>query len=164
METLTRKDKKYYEALLENNEISNKSSISLLNYAWIDTSLGLMLAIADKLELYLLEFVERKRLETEIKLLLKKSKGAIKKVKIDSSYPIKFIEKELKLYFNGQLTEFNTPYCMLGSPFQKKVWEELIKIPYGQTRSYLEQAKMLGNPDAVRAVANANGMIWNELF
>lgn len=116
---------------------------------------GAMIAISDEKLLYLLEFVDRRGLELEIERLRIKTKSAIIP---GSTKPILMIEEELKLYFNGTLQKFNTPIYLLGSPFQKMVWQELINIPYGKTRSYLNQAKALGKPTSYRAVANANGM------
>ncbi len=113
-----------------------------------------MLAIADEEALYLLEFVERRGLEREIERLRNKLKAAIVPGDVR---PIHTIRDELKAYFNGTLKEFKTPIRLLGSPFQKRVWEELMRIPYGQTRSYAEQAKAMGQATAYRAVANANG-------
>lgn len=71
--------------------------------------------------------------------------------------PINSIEKELKIYFEGNLLEFKTPLQLLGSPFQKRVWEALKKIPPGETRSYSDLAIAIGRPSAFRAVAQANG-------
>ncbi|WP_040255919.1 methylated-DNA--[protein]-cysteine S-methyltransferase [Rickettsia hoogstraalii] len=126
-----------------------------LKSAWLDTPLGSMLVISDEERLYLLDFAESKGLEHKIKRLKAKTKSAITE---DRTKPILSIEEELKLYFNGTLQKFNTPIYLLGSPFQKMVWQELINIPYGKTRSYLNQAKALGKPTSYRAVANANGM------
>jgi O-6-methylguanine DNA methyltransferase len=53
---------------------------------------------------------------------------------------------------------FEVPLEVKGSPFQERVWQELVKIPYGETRSYEEIAKRVGSPEAVRAVGQANGM------
>ena len=64
--------------------------------------------------------------------------------------------KQLDEYFNKQRTEFDLPLIMAGTDFQKQTWKALQTIPYGQTLSYLELAKKLGKPKAVRAVANAN--------
>ncbi|BAW82974.1 predicted methylated DNA-protein cysteine methyltransferase [Rickettsia japonica] len=114
-----------------------------------------MLAISDEKLLYLLEFVDRRGLEREIERLRIKTESAIIP---GSTEPILMIEEDLQLYFNGTLQKFNTPIWFLGSPFQKMVWQELINIPYGETRSYLNQAKALGKPNSYRAVANANGM------
>jgi len=63
----------------------------------------------------------------------------------------------LTAYFDGKLKEFQTPLFLLGSPFQKQVWEALNKIPFGETSSYLDIAKRIGRPAACRAVAQANG-------
>jgi AraC family transcriptional regulator of adaptative response/methylated-DNA-[protein]-cysteine methyltransferase len=101
-----------------------------------------------------LEFVERRALEREIDRLRKKTRSAIIP---GSTAPILAIEKELADYFNGRLTAFTTPLFYLGSPFQRLVWEELKKIPMGQTRSYSDIAKAIGRPTARRAVARANG-------
>ncbi len=126
----------------------------LLKAKWLDSPLGPILAIADEKELYLLEFVERRGLEREIERLRFKAKAAIVP---GMTEPLRSIEGELKAYFEGSLKQFQTPLHLLGSPFQKSVWEELLKIPYGTTRSYAAQALSMGIPKATRAVANANG-------
>lgn len=64
---------------------------------------------------------------------------------------------ELNQYFAEELTEFTVPMLFVGTDFQQSVWNALIKIPYGQTASYLELSKILGNAKAIRAVATANG-------
>jgi AraC family transcriptional regulator of adaptative response/methylated-DNA-[protein]-cysteine methyltransferase len=113
-----------------------------------------MLAVADDEALYLLEFVDRRGLEKEIENLRRKTKFPIIPGKTE---PIEQIEAELGRYFSGKTAEFKTPLFQIGSPFQKRVWEELQKIPYGQTRSYAEIAALIGKPTAFRAVALANG-------
>jgi AraC family transcriptional regulator of adaptative response/methylated-DNA-[protein]-cysteine methyltransferase len=127
---------------------------SIFKASWIDTPLGPMLALADEKALHLLEFVDQRGLEREIEQLRKKTQSAILPGSTD---PILSIEKELAEYFKGKRMEFSTPLCTLGSAFQKRVWEELRKIPPGQTRSYSEIAKAIGQPSAKRAVARANG-------
>ena len=69
---------------------------------------------------------------------------------------IQQIVQELSLYFAGKLSSFSAPLQIQGTPFQKSVWEELQKIPYGETRSYQEIAISLGKPTGYRAVAMAN--------
>ncbi|APY08546.1 cysteine methyltransferase [Winogradskyella sp. J14-2] len=64
---------------------------------------------------------------------------------------------QLKAYFNNQLTTFDLKLNLEGTDFQKKVWKQLKKIPYGKTISYLELAKQLGDPKTIRAAASANG-------
>ncbi|WP_064429224.1 methylated-DNA--[protein]-cysteine S-methyltransferase [Rickettsia sp. Tenjiku01] len=125
-----------------------------LKSAWLDTPLGSMLAISDTERLYLLDFVESKGLEYKIKRLKINTKLAITE---DRTRPIISIEEELKSYFSGTLQQFNTPIYLLGSEFQKLVWQELMNVPYGETRSYFTQAKLIGVERSYRAVANANG-------
>lgn len=64
---------------------------------------------------------------------------------------------QLDEYFDGKRTHFEFPLQLDGTPFQQKVWGELLRIPYGATISYQELAKRVGNPKASRAVGNANG-------
>ena len=64
--------------------------------------------------------------------------------------------KELDEYFRGKRKTFDIPLKIEGTEFQKKVWNELLEIPYGETRSYLDIAKRVGNPKASRAVGMAN--------
>jgi len=64
---------------------------------------------------------------------------------------------QLDEYFNMQRKEFDIPIQMVGTDFQKSVWEALLKVPYGTTSAYLQLAKEIDNEKAVRAVANANG-------
>lgn len=63
---------------------------------------------------------------------------------------------QLDEYFKGTRENFSIDLCIEGTPFRKKVWEELIKIPYGETCSYIDIAKAIGNEKAVRAVGGAN--------
>ncbi|MEV7375431.1 methylated-DNA--[protein]-cysteine S-methyltransferase [Streptomyces sp. NPDC090301] len=65
--------------------------------------------------------------------------------------------RQLDAYFAGELTEFELPLNLIGTPFQLRVWEGLLRIPYGETRTYGELAEELGNPGASRAVGLANG-------
>ena len=65
--------------------------------------------------------------------------------------------KELQEYFGGKREEFTVALDIRGTDFQKRCWHELLKIPYGQTRSYRQVAEAVGNRNAVRAVGLANG-------
>lgn len=67
------------------------------------------------------------------------------------------LEAELSNYFDGSLTEFNCPLDLRGTEFQISVWNGLLTVPFGVTRSYKEQATVLGDVKAIRAVATANG-------
>jgi AraC family transcriptional regulator of adaptative response/methylated-DNA-[protein]-cysteine methyltransferase len=126
----------------------------ILKAAWLDSPLGPMVAIADEESLYLLEFVDRRGLEREIERLRRKTKAAIVP---GESAPLRQIEQEVQAYFAGTLHEFKTPMTWVGSPFQQQVWTGLQQIPYGETRAYAQLATALEMPNAVRAVANANG-------
>lgn len=64
---------------------------------------------------------------------------------------------QLRKYLNGELQRFDCKLDLKGTPFQKKVWSALTRIPYGETRSYQDIAKVIGHPKAFRAVGNANG-------
>jgi len=132
----------------------SKAPQHFLNATWLDTRLGPMIAIADDHGLYLLEFADRRGLEREVEQLRKKLKAAI----IPGETPtLKQIKQEISQYFNGKRMVFKTPMHLIGSPFQKKVWEALRKIPAGETRSYAGIAKVIQEPTAYRAVARANG-------
>jgi len=64
---------------------------------------------------------------------------------------------QLEEYWAGRLRTFSVPLDLQGSGFQQKVWQSLLTIPWGKTRTYLEQARFLGDEKAIRAVASANG-------
>jgi methylated-DNA-[protein]-cysteine S-methyltransferase len=78
---------------------------------------------------------------------------------IEDQYHLVLVETERQLreYFAGKRTEFSVSLDMRGTRFQKDVWEALLAIPFGETRSYGQLAKQLGNPRATRAVGAANG-------
>ena len=78
---------------------------------------------------------------------------------ISSQIPssLKTCVDQLKEYFNGNRTAFDLKLNPKGTDFQKEVWKELLKIPFGKTVSYLDLTKNLGNVKAIRAVASANG-------
>ena len=65
-------------------------------------------------------------------------------------------ERQLQAYFAGQRKTFSLPLRLEGTPFQRRVWEELARIPYGQTRSYADVARAIGREKASRAVGGAN--------
>src|SRR5262249_41921343 len=67
------------------------------------------------------------------------------------------VRAELARYFAGTLRAFTLARAAEGTPFQRRVWDELVRIPYGETISYAELARRIGEPRAVRAVGRANG-------
>lgn len=134
------------------NQSKDTKAIALRRF---ETPVGTMIALAVNEGICMLEFGDRKMLETTLKMIAKALNGTI----IQGGHPhFDLLEKELNAYFKGQLTSFTVPLHPVGTAFQKSVWEVLETIPYGKTRSYLQQAQMLNIPNGVRAVANANGM------
>jgi methylated-DNA-[protein]-cysteine S-methyltransferase len=76
----------------------------------------------------------------------------------DSRHPVlKRVERQLQEYFAGNRTAFDLNLDFIGTEFQKKVWNALLAIPFGQTRSYAQIANEIGAPRAARAVGAANG-------
>ena len=122
--------------------------------AQIETPLGLMVAGASEDGICLLEFNDRKMLHTEYHDLAKLLKTTIE---AGENKHIRAIRKQLNEYFKGKRKAFTVPLVTPGTLFQQAVWKELQKIPFGSTRSYHDQAEILNKPEAVRAVANANG-------
>jgi methylated-DNA-[protein]-cysteine S-methyltransferase len=78
-------------------------------------------------------------------------------IRCDEHSILRETSHQLMAYFAHDLREFDLPLVMKGTPFQVRVWQALQQIPYGETRSYGQQARVIGTPDAVRAVGAANG-------
>lgn len=142
------------QAFLAASKKMNATSSNPLVATFFAAKLGPMLAIATEDVLLLLEFYDRKALLNEIHRLRRRTKQVIVP---GETPPITQIKDEIRRYFEKSLTEFETPVVQYGSPFQLLAWDALKKIPYGQTRSYQEQALTVGRPLAHRAIANANG-------
>ncbi len=122
--------------------------------AWLDTPLGPLMAVGDEVRLHLLDYADRRGLERQIERLRARLKVGVVPGRTP---PIERIEGELAAYFAGRSLRFGTPLARLGSAFQIAVWEALLAIPPGETRSYADIARAVGKPTAVRAVAQANG-------
>ncbi|CAH0208307.1 trifunctional transcriptional activator/DNA repair protein Ada/methylated-DNA--[protein]-cysteine S-methyltransferase [Chryseobacterium sp. Bi04] len=133
----------------------NSKKQGIIDIKRVETPLGTMYACAVKQGICLLEFTDRKVLETEFKYLSKILNATI--VQGDNPH-FSLLEEQLKEYFEGKRKKFSVPLLTLGSDFQHKVWDTVCKIPYGETTSYKQQAITIGSPDALHAVANANGM------
>jgi len=133
----------------------NKSSHrNLIMTTRILTPLGPMLAGATEQGICLLEFVDRRMLETQLKRLNTLLDATCVSGTHEHFDPL---YRQLKEYFSGKRKTFTLPLTIPGTAFQQSVWEGLRMIPYGTTRSYQEQAEFLKNPKAIRAVAKANG-------
>lgn len=116
--------------------------------------LGPMIAGASDNGLCLLEFTDRRMIETQLSRLKKLLKAELLPGK--SKY-FDDLDIQLNEYFQGKRKDFTIPLEVPGTLFQKKAWSVLQDIKYGTTRSYKEQAEKVGNVKAVRAVARANG-------
>ena len=136
------------------NDISSKNNKNKIFFNYISSPIGEIIFCYFEDKLTLLEFVDRKMLETELNFLKDKLKGffVYKKSKFSDK-----ISKQINEYFNNTRTSFSIKLNTFGTEFQKNVWNELTKIPYGKTISYKEQATNINKPLAVRAVASANG-------
>jgi methylated-DNA-[protein]-cysteine S-methyltransferase len=84
-------------------------------------------------------------------------RGKIRAGWVESEEKIVSCARQLGEYFAGSRRQFDLPLDLHGTDFQKRCWRELLKIPYGETRSYADIARAIGNPAAVRAVGLANG-------
>ena len=133
----------------------NSKTQKIIDLKRIETPIGTMYAAATAEGICMLEFTDRKMLETEFKDLAKSLNAIIIQGENPHFIPL---EKELAEYFLGKRTEFTVPLSPVGTDFQKSVWKVLMKIPYGETWNYKKQSEVLGDAKKVRAVANANGM------
>lgn len=120
----------------------------------VATPLGTMIAGATSEALLLLEFTDRRGMDGQLSALTKRT-GTVAIAGRNSMHDR--AEQELNEYFAGTRTQFSVPLSFPGTDFQRAAWKALCEVPYGQTRSYARQAAAIGRPEAVRAVARANG-------
>ncbi len=125
-----------------------------LHAKWLDTPLGPMLAVAGDEGLMLLEFVDRRRVESEILALRTRTREVIVPGTCEH---LERIADELAAYFSGTLRRFDVTLDVAGTPFQRLVWNRLRRIPHGETLSYGRLAEEIGRPGGQRAVGLANG-------
>lgn len=119
-----------------------------------NSPLGPMYACSTINGVCLLEFTDRRMLETELQDLQKRLHA---RVVHSENQHLEQLKKEIQEYFEGTRTSFEVSLHTPGSDFQQRVWSELRSIPYGKTVSYQHQANVLKMPKAIRAVASANG-------
>jgi AraC family transcriptional regulator of adaptative response/methylated-DNA-[protein]-cysteine methyltransferase len=129
-------------------------SLDRIVVSWIESPLGPLVTAANDSGLCLLEFTDRRMLETQFKTLKRIFTSAI--VPGENEHLVQ-LRRELDSYFAGDLRKFSVPLVYPGSPFQVRVWNELLHIPYGITCSYEELAKRIGSASGQRAVGHANG-------
>lgn len=126
----------------------------VVRLAVIGTPLGHMIAAAGEERLVMLEFADRRMLHTQFKRLARYLQCAFE---LGDHGVLSKTRRQLAEFFAGERREFDLPVQAPGTPFQRRVWTALTRIPAGATRSYAEQARAIGRPAAVRAVARANG-------
>ncbi|MEQ8855246.1 methylated-DNA--[protein]-cysteine S-methyltransferase [Gimesia sp.] len=136
------------------NAPARSNDQQVINVSRLLTPLGPMLAGATEQGICLLEFTDRRMLETQLNRLQKRLNA--RALPGDSPW-FPQLDGQLQAYFAGKRTDFDLPLVLAGTEFQEKVWNALRTIPCGATRSYSEQAEIIGQPTAVRAVARANG-------
>ena len=123
--------------------------------SWISSPLGPLVAGATPEGICLLEFCDRRMLETQLRTCQRLFASPL----VPGTNPhLERLQTELAGYFAGRLRRFSVPLVYPGTPFQRRVWEQLLAIPYGETRSYQELAAAVSEPKAVRAVGRANGL------
>ncbi len=142
-----------FKNLLGRNPTRAKDA-PLLTITPIPTPLGPMVAAADERALYLLEFADRRMLETQLKTLRRRLGCAFAP---GANAVLDGTAKELAEYFAGTRRRFDVPVETPGTTFQRTVWQALARIPCGETVSYSALARGLGRAAAVRAVARAVG-------
>ncbi|HEU5281802.1 MAG TPA: methylated-DNA--[protein]-cysteine S-methyltransferase [Gammaproteobacteria bacterium] len=127
---------------------------TVFSIGYIDSPLGKMIALANADALVWLSFESSERAKQSLQHFLKKQ-GASTETKPSSV--LTQLTTELEQYFKHQRTAFTVPLKPMGTAFQQSVWQSLLAIPFGETRSYLDLAKHIQHPKAFRAVALANG-------
>jgi len=125
-----------------------------VNFTEIETPIGGMLAAASDSHLVLFEFPHRRMIDTQ----LARVRRALDCELVPGESPVfDGLRIQLGEYFGGRRREFTVPLHAPGTPFQMRVWDALQRIPAGTTTSYARLAESIGQPNAVRAVARANG-------
>lgn len=118
------------------------------------TPVGEMTGIFSSRGVCMLDFCDRAATARE-HAAVEKAKGCL--AVPGASALSEHLADQLVQYFSGERQCFDVPLDMVGTAFERKVWESLLRIPYGNVWTYLQQARQLGHPTAVRAVAAANG-------
>jgi AraC family transcriptional regulator of adaptative response/methylated-DNA-[protein]-cysteine methyltransferase len=122
--------------------------------SWVRSPLGPLVTGATDDGVCLLEFADPARLNAQVASLRRRLRAPV----VPGSHALlERLREELEGYFAGKLRRFTVPLTYPGTPFQERVWKQLLAIPYGETRSYSDVAAAVGKPDAIRAVGTANG-------
>ena len=132
----------------------NNLSMNRITSTTLNTPIGDLLMAATDKGICLLDFIDMEaRVEKQLarveKLFCCKAESA-------SNPHLNQLKTELDAYFSGKRQDFDVSLDIKGTAFQEQAWQALLQIPYGETRSYQQQAEAINNPKAVRAVASAN--------
>ncbi len=127
-----------------------------IEFLFFDSPLGEMVAGATGKGICFLEWEDRGGIERILKRVGKRYR--LEEIRVEDNKFISQLQKELDAYFDGSLKEFKTPLDIKGTAFEKQVWQQLLNIPSGDTKSYGQIAEAVEKPKAVRAVGRANGM------
>jgi methylated-DNA-[protein]-cysteine S-methyltransferase len=131
-----------------------RADVEPVTLRWLESPVGPLLVGATEERVCLLEFTDERRPGTQSAVLRERLGRPV----VQGSAPVlDLLADELDAYFRRDLRAFTVPLLFPGSPFQHRVWEELLRIPYGETISYEELAGRVGNPAASRAAGHANG-------
>jgi AraC family transcriptional regulator of adaptative response/methylated-DNA-[protein]-cysteine methyltransferase len=125
-----------------------------ITYTIVPSPIGDFVAGATTKGCCIFEFADRGGLERIKARLLRRYRISLIE---GTNKHIDMMTKQVGEYFAGKRKEFSLTFDLKGTPFERSVWEELLKIPYGETRAYGELAAKLGKPGAARAVGRANG-------
>lgn len=125
-----------------------------ISTALVTTPVGAFVAAALPDRVCLLDFVDRRAILNQTKALRRWFDDPILP---GTNEALEQLREELSEYFAGKRTRFDVKLGLAGTPFQESVWKALLAIPYGETRSYEDIARAIGNPNAQRAVGKANG-------
>lgn len=120
----------------------------------IQSPLGSLFAAVDDSGVRVLEFVKTDGPIRQLELMRRTLGAPLER----GEHPLlEGLREQLAGYFDGERRVFDLPLHPKGTPFQERVWKALLEIPYGEVRSYIDLARAVGNPKAVRAVGGANG-------
>ena len=119
----------------------------MTSYSIVKTSLGELALVANETELIGVYFYDCRHVPTALKTWTRDDKNPL----------LKKAAKEITEYLDGKRNTFTFALASVGTDFQKKVWKEIAKIPFGKTVSYTDLAKRAGSPNAIRAAGTATG-------
>lgn len=143
----------YNPSSAKNETEIDGNTLVITRFASFVSDFAELIAVASDKGICLLEYSDTGRVEQQLARLEKYHAATV--VQGNSAFFV-LLYQQLDAYFAGTLTDFTLPLDIRGTPFQMQVWDALLTIPYGETRSYQQQAEAINNPKAVRAVANAN--------